>query len=44
MIEQITSTHVGIFGMLGLLLTILSGVALHAWVVREVNKSDGDSR
>ncbi len=43
MIEQMTSTQVGIFGMLGFLLTVAVGVALHAWIVKEMNKSDGAS-
>lgn len=41
MIEQITSTDVGMWGFGGLLLVIASGIAIAWWVKKEMQEGDG---
>ena len=41
MIEQITSTTVGMLGFGGLILVIISGIAIAAWVKKEMQEEDG---
>lgn len=43
MIEQITSTYVGVVGMIGFLLCVFVGFGIYAWFVKEVKDSDGDT-
>ena len=42
MIEQITTTQVGLLGMVGVLLSVAVGFVLHAWILNEVRKGDED--
>lgn len=41
MIEQITSTYVGLMGFVGFLAVVLSGVFIAIWIKREMSKDDG---
>lgn len=42
MIEQITSTEVGLLGTIAVALCVVVGLVLHAWIVNEVRKGDGE--
>ncbi|MGE0493821.1 MAG: hypothetical protein AB7S38_31725 [Vulcanimicrobiota bacterium] len=42
MLEQILHTEVGFYGVAGLILTVLVGIWLHAWIVKEMAKGDSD--
>ncbi len=41
MIEQITTTYVGLVGFVGFLAVVLSGVFIGLWIKKEMNKDDG---
>lgn len=40
MIEQITSTYVGLVGFVGFLAVVLSGVFIVVWIRKEISKDD----
>ena len=41
MLEQITSTYVGLVGFAGFLAVVLSGVFIAIWIRKEMNEDDG---
>lgn len=42
MIEQITSTYVGMVGMIGFLACVLVGVPLYFWFMKEIRDESPD--
>ncbi len=42
MIDQIMNTEVGMLGMAGLILSIVAGIAIHGWVIRQMGKEDDE--